>query len=961
MAITFNNSYLAGITSQTVAFQTTFTSLVNAVEGFFNQQFSDNLTLNVSFDWQALNVGYVSGGFTLGSNNFPLHTVSYADLRNALISHASTNDANPGDDAAAIAALPATDPAPTTGTNTDRYLVTNGEEKLLGLNGVGANDNLGADATITLASDLPNGTFFDFDRSDGIGANGFDAFAVLAHEITEGLMGRIMSGGSVPTGGTTNDYNLMDLFHFTSGGTRAMLETGGNNLFSFSGTTGDANLNRVLDNSGDISDPSSSADPRDSFADGQTGVINAVTQSGLRILDALGWTRVNGLDDHNQSNTAATTVLNAGVTNAINGNLELQGDHDWFKVVLDPTKHYAISIQGSATGAGTLADPFLALYGGVNPSRDTTTPVLTADNGGVGNNSLLLTGFGLGGTFFVDVGSIGTAPESVAGKVQDINSGTYRVTLIGNAGPVLSADAGSPHALSELSGTTNSATPDQVSGTLSFTDPDVGDTHTASASLNSETWSGGGGIPLATQAALAVAMSASISVDGTTGSLGWQFSLADSNVDFIAVGETLTAVYDVTVTDHHVGSPFNDSSTRQVTVVFTGTNDTPTIDAGNSILANAISEIPNVTDSLTVDSTAGVVAFIDPDLNDLPTATINTAGETVTWQDATHDFTSELSPAQIAALEAAVSISAEAGNTNTGKIDWHYDIVDKNLDFLSVGETLTVTTPVVIDDHNGGVTTQNIVVTINGANDNPIAAADSNATPKHSTLSVPAASGLLANDTDPDVHDQGNLFVGAVSGSAANVGHSVAGTYGSAVINTDGSYVYTADKGGLPAKIVAQDTFIYTVADGHGGTDTSTLSIIVTNPNVDYLAGANTTLIGGNGKQVLDGSAGHDVLIGGNSPDILVGGVMDTMTGGNGPDIFLFRPDFGANTITDFDFHNDAIQLDKSIFSSVADLLSHTTDTASGAEINDTHGDTITLTNVTLAQLQAHPSDFYLV
>ena len=254
------------------------------------------------------------------------------------------------------------------------------------------------------------------------------------------------------------------------------------------------------------------------------------------------------------------------------------------------------------------------------------------------------------------------------------------------------------------------------------------------------------------------------------------------------------------------------------------------------------------------------------------------------------------------------------------------------------------------------------MVTINGANDDPIAAADSNATAKKSTLSVSAANGLLSNDTDPDIHDQGHLFVGAVAGSAANVGHSIAGTYGSVVINADGSYVYTADKGGLPPKIVAQDTFTYTVADGHGGTDTSTLSIIVTNPNVDYLAGANTTLNGGNGKQVLDGSAGHDVLIGGNSPDVLVGGVMDTMTGGSGPDTFLFRPDFGANTITDFDFHNDAIQLDKSIFSSVADLLNHhTTDTVNGAVIDDTHGNTITLTHVTLAQLQAHANDFYLV
>ena len=784
---------------------------------------------------------------------------------------------------------------------------------------------------------------------------------MLAHEISEGLFGRIMSGGSVPKAGTTNDYNIMDLFHFTAAGARAMLETGGFNLFSFSGNTGDGNLNRVLDKKGDIADPANTADPRDSFADAQTGVINAVSQTDLRILDVLGWTRVNGLDDHNQSNTAATTVLN--VNNGVNGSIELQGDHDWFKVVLDPTKHYAVSVEGSATGGGTLADPFVALYGGANPSRDTTAPQLTADNGGVGANSLLLTGFGLSGNFFVDVGSIGTAPESVAGKVQDIGTGTYRVTLFGNAPPVLSADAGSPHAKTELPGTTDSSTPDQVSGTLLFTDADVGDTHTASASLDSEIWSGGATIPLATQVALAGAMSDSISLHGTTGSLDWQFRLADRNVDFLAVGETLTAVYDVTVTDHHAGSPLSDSSTQQVTVVFTGTNDLPMVDAGSSVLANSTSERPNLTNSSLIDSTPlGIVAFTDPDLNDRPTATLNIAGETVPWQDATHDYTSELTPAQIAILEAAVSIGAEPGNTNTGKIDWHYDIVDKNLDFLGVGESLTVTAPILIDDHNNaGITSQNVVVTINGADDNPIAAADSNATSKHSTLSVSAANGLLSNDTDPDTHDQGHLFVGAVGGLATNVGQAVAGTYGSVDINADGSFVYVANKGGLPSKIVAQDTFNYTVADGHGGTDVSTLSVIVTNPNVDYLAGANTTLNGGNGKQVLDGSAGHDVLIGGNSPDVLVGGIGDTMTGGNGPDTFLFRPHYGANTITDFNFHNDVIQLDKSIFSSVADLLNHTTNTANGAVIDDTHGDTITLTSVTLEQLQTHQNDFYLV
>jgi VCBS repeat-containing protein len=557
--------------------------------------------------------------------------------------------------------------------------------------------------------------------------------------------------------------------------------------------------------------------------------------------------------------------------------------------------------------------------------------------------------------------SAGSTDKAVFGyNVEDFlgadTHNTVTLTINGsNDAPVLAADAGSPHPLTELSGTTNSASLDQVSGMLAFSDVDIGDIHNATASLHSSVWSGGS-TPSAIQAALASAMSDSIVVDGTAGSLGWDFSLADKNVDFLAANETLTAVYDVSVTDNNSAT-----STQQITVIFTGTNDTPVVASGSSVLTNATSELPNVTNSSTIDSTSGVVAFSDPDLTDRPTATINTAGETVTWQDATHNYTSELTSAQISLFEAAVSIGAEAGNTNTGKIDWNYNIVDKSLDFLGGGESLTVTAPIVIDDHNGGVISQNIVVTINGANDDPIAAPDSNGTSKNSTVSVSAVNGLLSNDTDPDVHDQGHLFVGAVDGSATNVGHAVAGTYGSVNINADGSYVYEANKGGLPSKIVAQDVFTYTAADGHGGTDTSTLSIIVTNPGVNYLAGANMTLNGGNGKSVLDGSAGHDVLIGGNGADILVGGVLDTLTGGKGPDTFLFRPDFGANTITDFDFHNDAIQLDKSIFSSVAELLSHTSDTANGAVINDTHGDIITFTNVTLAQLQAHSGDFHIV
>ena len=313
-----------------------------------------------------------------------------------------------------------------------------------------------------------------------------------------------------------------------------------------------------------------------------------------------------------------------------------------------------------------------------------------------------------------------------------------------------------------------------------------------------------------------------------------------------------------------------------------------------------------------------------------------------------------------------MSVSIGVDGTS-GSLDWQFSLADKNVDFLAVGETLTVVYDVTVADHHTGSSvsdssTQQVTIIFTGTNDNPIASPDSNGTPKNSTLTVSSANGVLANDTDPDAHDQGHLFVSAVDGSATGVGHTIAGTYGSLTLDADGSYVYVADKGALPAQIVAQDTFEYTVADGHGGTVTADLSIVVFNPGVSYLAGVNTTLNGGNGPDVVDGSAGHDTLFGGNGPDVLIGGNGDTLTGGNGPDTYLFRPGFGANTIADFDINNDAIQLDKSIFTSVADMLNnHTTNTAVGAVITDANGDAITLVGVTVAELQAHTSDFHFV
>ena len=255
-----------------------------------------------------------------------------------------------------------------------------------------------------------------------------------------------------------------------------------------------------------------------------------------------------------------------------------------------------------------------------------------------------------------------------------------------------------------------------------------------------------------------------------------------------------------------------------------------------------------------------------------------------------------------------------------------------------------------ITDGRAGVALGTLDITLNRA---PDAANDSTAVTKGGTIT----GNVLSNDVDPD--GDAVQITGVVGGS---FGHAIIGNYGAFTLNADGSYSYVANKGSLPSQFVPQDTFSYNVSDGHGGTGIATVSIVILGPSQSYQAGSNTTLDGGNGQDVLDGSFGHDILLGGNGPDVLIGGRGDILTGGNGPDTFLFRPNFGANTIADFDLHNDKIQIDKSVFSGVANLLAHTSDSAAGAVIDAAGaGNTVTLVGVTLTQLQAHMDDFLLV
>ena len=81
-----------------------------------------------------------------------------------------------------------------------------------------------------------------------------------------------------------------------------------------------------------------------------------------------------------------------------------------------------------------------------------------------------------------------------------------------------------------------------------------------------------------------------------------------------------------------------------------------------------------------------------------------------------------------------------------------------------------------------------------------------------------------------------------------------------------------------------------------------------------------------------------------------------------GQDTFVFAPHFGNVTLTNFNSTTDTIQISQTIFANMSALLAGTRDDGNGnAVITDAAHDTITIQQLTVAQLLAHQGDFHFV
>ncbi|MBD9490470.1 calcium-binding protein [Ensifer sp. ENS11] len=105
------------------------------------------------------------------------------------------------------------------------------------------------------------------------------------------------------------------------------------------------------------------------------------------------------------------------------------------------------------------------------------------------------------------------------------------------------------------------------------------------------------------------------------------------------------------------------------------------------------------------------------------------------------------------------------------------------------------------------------------------------------------------------------------------------------------------------------------------------------------------------------GTAANDTLAGASSADTLFGDAgNDTLTGGAASDTFVFKPGFGKDTITDFvtgAASDDVLSFDNAVFSTFEAVLTAASQVGADTLISYDANNTITLKNVTIANLHA--------
>ena len=106
------------------------------------------------------------------------------------------------------------------------------------------------------------------------------------------------------------------------------------------------------------------------------------------------------------------------VGGSVTGRIDFKGDRDWFAVTLEAGTTYRIDLEGSATGGGSLTNPYLR---GIHDSDTDLISGTTDDNDGTGNNSRVEFTADDAGTYYIVAGAHGRLRGDYTLSVEELD------------------------------------------------------------------------------------------------------------------------------------------------------------------------------------------------------------------------------------------------------------------------------------------------------------------------------------------------------------------------------------------------------------------------------------------------------------------------------------------------------------------------------------------------------------
>jgi VCBS repeat-containing protein len=351
-----------------------------------------------------------------------------------------------------------------------------------------------------------------------------------------------------------------------------------------------------------------------------------------------------------------------------------------------------------------------------------------------------------------------------------------------------------------------------AAGTVSFADVGLTDTHSVSF------------VPLDPNNTFLGTFAPTLASDGT---VSWTFTVADDATDFLAQGQTLTQTYAITVADGHGGA-----ATQKVVIDINGTNEAPVIVAAATTAAGSVTEDTNVDPVTNNLSAAGTVSFTDVDLTDTHSVSVTVPAGSNYLGTFTPTFTT----------------ATDATGGKTGTVGWTFTVADDATDSLAQGQTLTQTYTVTVDDGHGGIAKQDVVVTINGSNENPTVNVNEvpvgalneptdTPTQDNSVPGVLLATAGTFSFADVDVIDTHSVTgVVDASGGGTNLGTLTASVTQDTINGLNGvvTWNYSVDTAAVESLAqgeVHTDTFRVFLADNQGGPVSKIVKVNITGTN----------------------------------------------------------------------------------------------------------------------------------